>query len=517
MAMGRKRARQKQEEMFYASERAEAPGHPFYEQLNGVLDDAEFDRFCEEQCRDFYHQKLGRPSLAPGVYFRLLLIGFFEGIGSERGIAWRVADSFSLRRFLKYGLDEATPDHVTISRTRRLLDEETHQAAFTLVLTEVARRGMLKGKTIGIDATSLEANAAMRSIVRRDTGESYMEYLRKLAQQAGIDSSDDEAVRRMDRKRKKKTPNEEWVNPHDPEAEVTKMKDGTTHLAYKAEQAVDLETGVIVAITTHGGATGDSESVRETLPAAGYAVAEQIDTPTAQGSYEVHEQGLCEVVTDKGYHSGPGLAEMSQSVRTYVSVPQQPRRNWKGKAEQQAAVYANRRRVGVSSQGHMIQSVRDRPRPTDSGLVAGEVPWRESKTVEPSDEHTRKECAQRTRLQRAVNADVASLRESPVAETVHNARKQQEFAETSPMRQLSPAGYQRRHGVKDDVETGEALGARRRNFVEEMPAITVSGKRRHRYQGDGSGRSTVDGRAAKRARREGPGPVSIPSAEARQG
>jgi transposase len=345
MAMGTKRARQKQEEMFYASERAEAPGHPFYEQLNGVLEEAGFDRFCEEQCRDFYHTKLGRPSLAPGVYFRLLLIGFFEGIGSERGISWRVADSLSLRRFLKYGWDEATPDHVTISRTRRLLDEETHQAVFTLVLTEVARRGMLKGKTIGIDATSLEANAAMRSIVRRDTGESYMEYLRKLAQQAGIDSNDDEAVRRMDRKRKKKTPNEEWVNPHDPEAEVTKMKDGTTHLAYKAEQAVDLDTGAIVAITTHGGAAGDTTSIQETLPAAGVAVAEQIDTPTAQGAYKVHAQGLCEVVTDKGYHSGVGLAEMSESVRTYVSVPQQPRRNWEGKAEQQAAVYANRRRV----------------------------------------------------------------------------------------------------------------------------------------------------------------------------
>src|SRR3984893_958238 len=345
MAMGTKRARQKQEELFYASERAEAPGHPFYEQLNGVLNDAGFDRFCEEQCRDFYHTKLGRPSLAPGVYFRLLLIGFFEGIGSERGIGWRVADSFSLRRFLNYGLAEATPDHVTISRTRRLLDEATHHAVFTFVLTEVARRGMLKGKTIGIDATSLEANAAMRSIVRRDTGESYMEYLRRLAVEAGLDGADDDAVRRMDRKRKKKTPNEEWVNPHDPEAEVTKMKDGTTHLAYKTEQAVDLDTGAIVAITTQGGATGDSESVRETLPAAGFAVAEQIDTPTAQGAYKVQEQGLREVVTDKGYHSGAGLAEMSESVRTYISVPQQPRRNWEGKGEQQAAVYANRRRV----------------------------------------------------------------------------------------------------------------------------------------------------------------------------
>src|SRR6266404_8963041 len=346
MAMGTHRERQKQEEMFYASEKVEAPGHPFYQRLNKVLNEAGFDAFCEERCGEFYHRKIGRPSLAPGVYFRLLLIGFFEGIESERGIGWRVADSLSLRRFLNYGLGEATPDHVTISRTRRLLDEATHQAVFTWVLTEVARRGLLKGKTIGIDATTLEANAAMKSIVRRDTGESYMEYLRRLAAEAGLDSQDDDAVRRMDRQRKKKTSNEEWVNPHDPEAEVTRMKDGTTHLAYKAEQAVDLETGAIVAITTHGGATGDTESVRETLPAAGVAVAEQIDTPTAQGSYKVHAQGLCEVVTDKGYHGGASLAAMQEwGVRTYVSVPQQPRRNWKGKVEQQAAVYANQRRA----------------------------------------------------------------------------------------------------------------------------------------------------------------------------
>ena len=344
--MGTKQARQKQEELFYASERTETPGHPFYEQLNRVLEQAKFDTFCEGRCRGFYHAKVGRPSLAPGVYFRLLLIGFFEGIGSERGIGWRVADSLSLRRFLNYGLDEATPDHVTISRTRRLLDEATHQAVFTLVLAEVARRGMLKGKTIGIDATTLEANAAMRSIVRRDTGESYMEYLRRLAMEAGIDSTDDDAVRRMDRTRKKKTSNEEWVNPHDRDAEVTKMKNGATHLAYKAEQAVDLDTGAIVAITTQGGAVGDTTSVHKTLPAAGFAVAEQIATPTAKGQYKVYEQGMCEVVMDKGYHSGASLAALREmGVRSYVSVPQQPRRHWKGKAEQQIAVYANQRRV----------------------------------------------------------------------------------------------------------------------------------------------------------------------------
>jgi hypothetical protein len=185
--------------------------------------------------------------------------------------------------------------------------------------------------------------------------------------------------------------------------------------------------------------------------------------------------------------------------------------------ESHSWIYAARWLVGVSSQGHIVQSVKDRPRPKDSGLVAGEAPWRESKTAEPSDNMLGKECAQRTRLQRAVNADVASLHESPVAETVYNARKQQGRAETSPIRQPSPAGYQRRHGVKDDVETGEALGARRRKLVEEMPVVTVSGKCGHRHQGGGSGRTTVDGRAAKRVRREGPGPVSIPPVKARQG
>jgi transposase len=339
MAMGTKEG--KQEELFYAREQAEAPGHPFYQKLNAVLSGAKFDAFCEKQCRRFYHASLGRPSMPPGVYFRLLLIGFFEGIASERGICWRVADSLSLRRFLNYGLGEATPDHVTVSRTRRLLDEAVHQAVFTFVLTEVARRGMLKGKTIGIDATTLEANAAMRSIVRRDTGQSYMEYLRTLAAEAGIDPNDEAAVRRMDRKRKKKTSNEEWVNPHDPDAEVMKMKDGSTHLAYKAEQAVDLDTGTIVAITTHGGAVDDRESIQKTLPEAALAVAGQIDTATAKGQYKVHEQGLCKVVTDKGYHSEASLTRMAEwGVRTYISAPHK-----NGKTEMAAVVKANLRRV----------------------------------------------------------------------------------------------------------------------------------------------------------------------------
>jgi transposase len=346
MAMGTKKQRERQEPLWYRAELAEAPGHPFYQRLNRVLVQAGFDRFCEERCRDFYHEKLGRPSLAPGTYFRLMLIGFFESIDSERGIAWRVADSLSLRQFLGFGLDEATPDHVTISRTRRLLDEATHQAVFGWVVQELARRGLLKGKTIGIDATTLEANAAMKSIVRRDTQESYTEYLRRLAEAEGIDSTDEAALRRMDRGRAKRMSNQEWVNPHDPEAEITRMKDGRTHVAYKAEQAVDFETGAIVAVTAHGGATGDTESIRETLPAAGEAVAVEIATPTAKGKYEVNAQGMQEIVTDKGYYSGAVLAEMVEwGVRSYVAEPKQGRRKWAGKGEQQAAVYGNRRRI----------------------------------------------------------------------------------------------------------------------------------------------------------------------------
>ena len=182
MAMGTRKQRERQEPLWYRSELPEAPGHPFYKRLNEVLEREGFDRFCEERCCKFYHEKLGRPSLAPGLYFRLMMIGFFEGLDSERGIAWRVADSLTLRRFLQIGLDERTPDHVTISRTRRLIGEVSHQEVFGWVLKRLARGGLIKGKTIGIDSTTLEANAAMKSIVRRDTQESYTEYLKRLAQ-----------------------------------------------------------------------------------------------------------------------------------------------------------------------------------------------------------------------------------------------------------------------------------------------------------------------------------------------
>jgi transposase len=358
MALGTRKGRERQEEIWYRSELAEAPGHPFYRKLESKLKEAGFDQFCEEECKRYYADGVGRPSLAPGVYFRLMLIGFFEGIDSERGIAWRVADSLSLRQFLGYGIDENTPDHVTISRTRRLLEAGTHKLIFDWILEQLAQAGLIKGKTMGVDSTTLEANAAMKSIVRRDSGDSYMGFLKKVAEADGIEASDAAALLRLDRKRKKKTSNEDWRSPADPEAEITKLKDGRTALAYKVEQAVDMETGAIVAVTTHGGAAADSATVAETLCEAGEAVAELINVKNPEGTYPVADGGIAEVVADKGYHSNQTMVEIKElGLRTYIAEPDRGARNWSGKAEERDAVYANRRRIN-GERGKRLQSQR---------------------------------------------------------------------------------------------------------------------------------------------------------------
>src|SRR6201988_1598249 len=275
-----------------------------------------------------------------------MMIGFFEGLDSERGIAWRLADSLTLRQFLTIGLDENTPDHVTISRTRRLIDGETHQRIFTWVLEQLEQSGLIKGKTIGVDSTSMVANRAMKSIVRLDTGESYNGYLQRLAEAEGVNAKDAGALRRMDRKRRKKTSNEDWESPSDGDAEITKLKDGRTALAYKAENAVDMETGAIVAVTTHGGAAADTATVEETVIEAGVAVAGLVAETTPEGSYAVHPGGVEEVVADKGYHSNEvAVALTGLEVRTYIAEPERGGRNWDGKAAEKEAVYANRRRI----------------------------------------------------------------------------------------------------------------------------------------------------------------------------
>ena len=335
--MGKRRRRAKQTSMWVATQDLpRSAAHPFYVRLNQILDEHDFDGFVEGLCARFYADE-GRPGLPPGRYFRLLLIGYFEGLDAERAIAWRAADSFALREFLGLVLPEAPPDHSTISRTRRLIDLETHETVFTWMLRRLAEAGLVKGKTVGIDATTLEANAALRSIVRRDTGESYHDFLTKLAQASGIDTPRRADLARIDRKRKKKGSNDDWTHPHDPDAKITKMKDGRTHLAHKAEHAVDLETGAIVGVTVQDADDGDAETSIETLITA----AGQIEAVLPEGD------GLQEVVGDKGYHSNQSLVDLEAvGVRSYISEPDRGRRNWKKKkAEARAAVYRNRRRI----------------------------------------------------------------------------------------------------------------------------------------------------------------------------
>jgi transposase len=336
MAMGKRKRPAKQASMWVATnDLPRSAAHPFYTRLNQILDQHDFDGYVERLCQRFYADE-GRPGLPPGRYFRLLLIGYFEGLDAERGIAWRAADSFTLRESLGLVLPEAPPDHSTISRTRRLIDVETHEAVFTWMLQRLADAGLVNGKTIGIDGTTLEANAALRSIVRRDTGESYQDFLTKLARASGIETPTRVDLARIDQKRKKKGSNDDWTHPHDPDAKITKMKDGRTHLAHKAEHAVDLETGAIVGVTVQDADDGDTTTSIETLIEA----AEQVEAVRPDG------HGIRELVGDKGYHSNQSLVDLEAvGVRSYISEPDRGRRNWNKNPEARDAVYRNRRRI----------------------------------------------------------------------------------------------------------------------------------------------------------------------------
>jgi transposase len=320
-------------------------GHPFYARLNQLLNERGFDSFAESACGKF-HAKVGRPGLVPGVYFRALLVGYFEGIDSERGIAWRTADSLALRSFLGFELNQNTPDHSTISRTRRLIDVETHRRVFLWVLGMLAEEGLLKGNTVAIDGTTLEANAALRSIVRRDNGQAYDEFLKDLARESGIETPTREQLARLDRKRKKKGSNDDWKNPHDPDAQITKMKDGRTHMAHKAEHAVDLETGAVLAVTLQPATAGDTHTLQETLTQCGEHIREVAADTEAEAVEQLNPEGPAELVLDKGYHSNDSLVILNEvEVRSYCSEPDRGRRNWIGKEEEKAAVYGNRRRI----------------------------------------------------------------------------------------------------------------------------------------------------------------------------
>jgi len=349
MAMGKWNTERQQELWIAAPDVPTPAAEPFYRKLNQVLAERSFDPFVEGLCQKFYHESLGRDSIPPGVYFRMLLLGYFEGIDSERGIAWRCADSLSFRGFLDIPLNKATPDHSSLSIIRGRIDLETHEEVFTWVLTLLAEKHLVKGKTLGVDATTLEANAAMRSIVRKDTGESYNDFLTKLAQASGIQTPTREDLAKIDKKRKNKASNDDWHNPNDPDAKIAKMKDGTTHLAHKAEHAVDLDTGAIVAVTLQPANEGDTSTLYNTVAEA----AAQLNTVAAEeAGAKIAQPVVQEVVADKGYHSNETTRDLRDNeIRTYISEPDRGRRVWTDddtgevKFSEQSAVYGNRRRI----------------------------------------------------------------------------------------------------------------------------------------------------------------------------
>ena len=343
MAMGK---RQPMQETLFISyqDLPRSCGHPFYVKLNQLLGQAGFDTWLEKRCVQYYVQdeKRGQPSIPPGVYFRMLLVGYFENIDSQRGIAWRCADSLSLRQFLGIPLGEQTPDHSTLTNTRKRLPQEVFEEVFQFVLKMAVVRDLLSGKTVGVDSTLLEANAAMKSIVRRDTGEDWKEYVLRLMREEGVigptDEPNDEEIRRYDKKRKhKKVSNEEWVSPNDPESRITQMKDGRTHLAYKAEHVVDLESDLILAAEIRPADQGDAQTMTDSVMQA------QVNLEQA-GS----EQSIEEVAADKGYHAA-GTWELCDALgmRTYIPEPRRPYKScWTDKpGECKRAVYNNRRRI----------------------------------------------------------------------------------------------------------------------------------------------------------------------------
>jgi transposase len=348
MSMGRRRAEQQAELWVATAELPRSPGHAFYDRLNRLLAEAGFDAHVEGICQAHYADGAGRESIPPGVYFRMLLVGYFEGLDSQRAIAWRCSDSLSLRSFLGTPLSEATPDHSSLTRIRQRLPLNVHEEVFAFVLAAAREKGLLKGKTVAVDSTTLEANAAMRSIVRRDTGEGYKEYLKRLMAEQGIEDPTDDEIRRFDRKRKKKGSNKEWESPADPDSRIAKMKDGTTHLAYKAEHAVDLDSGLVVAAAVYKADQGDQATLVDTV------IHAQINLVKAGSGQEVEE-----VVADKGYHSSETLADCEATgTRTYVPEPKRKRRKWADKpAGWKRATVANRRRV-KGERGKRLQRKR---------------------------------------------------------------------------------------------------------------------------------------------------------------
>ncbi len=337
MSMGRRKTEHQSDLWIPSTQLPQSPGHIFYQKLNRLLLDVGFDRCVEGLCHEHYADGIGRESIPPGTYFRMLFVGYFEGIASQRGIAWRCSDSLSLRDFLGVALHDATPDHSSLTKIRDRLPLSVHEQVFAFVLKVAQEKKLLRGKTVAVDATTLEANAAMKAIVRKDTGEDWKEYLRRLMAEEGIQNPTDEEIRRFDKKRKnKKVSNQEWQSPTDEDSRITKMKDGTTHLAYKAEHVVDLDSEFVLAAAVHPADASDPSTL------LGSVLEAQANLVLAGSEQEIEE-----AVADKGYHKAETLAECEQwNTRTYIPEPKRRGYNWEDKPEEwRKATVANRRRV----------------------------------------------------------------------------------------------------------------------------------------------------------------------------
>ncbi|WP_437222065.1 transposase [Planctomicrobium sp. SH661] len=344
MALGKREESQQQEFWMPLQNLSKGPGHVFYDKLNQVLAKAGVDKVLEELCSPFY-ASTGRTSIPPGVYFRMLLVGYFEGIDSQRGIAWRCEDSLSLRRFLGISLGKETPDHSSLTRIRDRLPLEIHEQVFVQVLSIIDEHGLLKLKSTGVDSTLLEANAAMKTIVRKDSGEDWKDYLNRLMQEEGLieegETPSDDDLRKFDKTRarqgKKKVSNTDWESPSDPDCRIVKMKDGRTHLGYKAEHVIDLDNEVILSATVCHGTDSDASTLIESV------VNAQRNVILAGSSEEIEE-----VAADKGYHKNETITQATQlGLRTYIPEPNSPYdRKWIDKPEDvQQAVFNNRCRM----------------------------------------------------------------------------------------------------------------------------------------------------------------------------
>ncbi len=356
MSIGRQNETTQQEFWVPTQKFAAAPRHVFYDRLNAVLREAGFDDFVEDLCEPFY-AKGGRPSIPPGVYFRMLYLGYFEGIDSQRGIAWRCADSLSIKRFLGYQLHEETPDHSSLTRIRNRLPLEVFHDVHTFVLQLLIEHKLLDGSTVGVDATLLEANAAMKSIVRKDNGDDWEVYVKRLAAEEGVEITSKADLIRYDQQRnkqnKKTVSNKEWESPSDPDARIAKMKDGRTHLAYKAEHVVDLKTEAIIDAEIYHANEGDTQTLVPSVEGA------QQQLTSASGL----TKDILKVVADKGYHATATLERCGEvgvfGVKTYIP---EPRRNvewsWVDKPESQRRAVTNNRHRTQRDYGKRLQRRR---------------------------------------------------------------------------------------------------------------------------------------------------------------